>query len=162
MITISNNILVNYNEEIGLFMLEKTQKISRMTRQRSFILEELRKVKTHPTAETLYAAVKKRLPNISLGTVYRNLDVLVESGEIRKIYTSGSVRRFDADLSEHSHARCTECDTIIDIFNVPAPSTAVVNVEGFLVTSISIEYEGLCSKCIGAKSTSKNINHLNQ
>lgn len=56
---------------------------TRMTRQRAVILEELRKTATHPTADELYSIVRRRLPRISLGTVYRNLDFLADSGEIR-------------------------------------------------------------------------------
>ena len=61
------------------------------------ILEELRKVKTHPTADELYAMVRTRMPRISLGTVYRNLDFLTESKEILKLESAGSIRRFDGD-----------------------------------------------------------------
>ena len=57
---------------------------TRMTRQRAVILEELRKVKTHPTADELNSIVRERLPRISLGTVYRNLDFLADTGEIRR------------------------------------------------------------------------------
>ena len=70
---------------------------TRMTRQRAVILEELRKVKTHPTADELYSIVRERLPRISLGTVYRNLDFLTESKEILKLESAGSIRRFDGD-----------------------------------------------------------------
>ena len=72
-----------------------SQPQTRMTRQRMVILEELRKVKTHPTADELYAMVRTRMPRISLGTVYRNLDFLTESKEILKLESAGSIRRFD-------------------------------------------------------------------
>lgn len=74
-----------------------SQPQTRMTRQRMVILEELRKVKTHPTADELYAMVRTRMPRISLGTVYRNLDFLTESKEILKLESAGSIRRFDGD-----------------------------------------------------------------
>ena len=67
-----------------------SQPQTRMTRQRMVILEELRKVKTHPTADELYAMVSTRMPRISLGTVYRNLDFLTESKEILKLESAGS------------------------------------------------------------------------
>ena len=63
---------------------------TRMTRQRAVILEELRKVKTHPTADELYSIVRERLPRISLGTVYRNLDFLADTGEIRRLEAAGT------------------------------------------------------------------------
>ena len=75
-----------------------SQPQTRMTRQRMVILEELRKVKTHPTADELYAMVRTRMPRISLGTVYRNLDFLTESKEILKLESDGSIRRFGASI----------------------------------------------------------------
>ena len=68
---------------------------TRMTNQRRVILEELRKVHTHPTVDELYTIVKARMPHISLGTVYRNLDLLTETGEVLKLDSAGSMRRYD-------------------------------------------------------------------
>ena len=82
---------------------------TRMTRQRAVILEELRKVKTHPTADELYSIVRERLPRISLGTVYRNLDFLADTGEIRRLEAAGTTKRFDGDISWHQHVRCIHC-----------------------------------------------------
>ena len=76
---------------------------TRMARQRAVILEELRKLKSHPTADELYSIVRERLPRISLGTVYRNLDFLADSGEIRRLEAAGSTKRFDGDISNHQH-----------------------------------------------------------
>ncbi|MDR2745258.1 MAG: transcriptional repressor, partial [Desulfovibrio sp.] len=76
-----------------------------MTRQRSVILEELRKVDTHPTADELYTIVRVRLPHISLGTVYRNLEYLVAAGEIARLESAGTSMRFDGDVSGHQHVR---------------------------------------------------------
>ena len=74
----------------------------RMTRQRRVILEELRKVKTHPSADEIYEIVRKRLPRISLGTVYRNLEILSESGDIQKLEPGCSLKRFDGMRSPAS------------------------------------------------------------
>jgi Fur family transcriptional regulator, ferric uptake regulator len=84
----------------------------RMTSQRRIILEELRKTKTHPTADELYVVARKRLPKISLGTVYRNLDQLAESGEILKLEMCGCQKRFDGNTHEHFHARCQGCGRV--------------------------------------------------
>ncbi len=124
------------------------QKASRMTKQRSVILSELKMLNTHPTAEELYSLVKRKLPKISLGTVYRNLDVLAESGKVRKIFSTGSTRRFDADMSEHAHARCSECGKVVDIFSDNIfNSQKPMQVEGFHILTTSIEYEGICFEC---------------
>ena len=88
---------------------------TRMTRQRAVILEELRKVKTHPTADELYSIVRERLPRISLGTVYRNLDFLADTGEIRRLEAAGTTKRFDGDISWHQHVRCIHCGRIGDV-----------------------------------------------
>ena len=98
---------------------------TRMTRQRMVILEELKKVRTHPTADELYAMVRARLPRISLGTVYRNLDFLAETGEILKLEAAGSIRRFDGDIRPHQHIRCTNCGRVGDVMSsVPVPDIA--------------------------------------
>ena len=100
-----------------------SQPQTRMTRQRMVILEELRKVKTHPTADELYAMVRTRMPRISLGTVYRNLDFLTESKEILKLESAGSIRRFDGDTRPHQHVRCQICGKIGDVVPpLPTPS----------------------------------------
>ncbi len=125
---------------------------TRMTKQRKVILEELRKVHSHPTADELYEMVRTRMPRISLGTVYRNLDFLTESGEILKIDAAGSIRRFDGDTRPHQHVRCRVCGRIGDVMPpLPAPEVDAVEVDGFQILSSRIEYEGICDRC--AKSS---------
>ncbi len=120
----------------------------RMTRQRAIILEELRKVKTHPTADEVYSIVREKMPRISLGTVYRNLDFLAETGEILKLESAGSTKRFDGDTSWHQHVRCTECGCIGDVMQPQsAPSIDTVHVDGFAITGARIEYDGICAAC---------------
>ncbi len=124
---------------------------SRMTRQRSIILEELRKVKTHPTADELYSMVRKHMPRISLGTVYRNLEFLAETGEIIKLESAGSIKRFDGDTSWHQHVRCIHCGKIGDVMQPQvAPNVENIHVEDFVITGARIEYDGICKQCNGA------------
>ena len=85
-----------------------------MTNQRKVIMEELCSVTTHPTAQDLYDMVRKRIPDISLGTVYRNLDTLSNSGLVLKFEKAGQ-RRFDGDMSAHHHIRCIKCGCIDDV-----------------------------------------------
>ncbi len=120
----------------------------RMTRQRQVILDELRKVNTHPSADEVYEMVRKRLPRISLGTVYRNLEVLSESGEIRKL-EPGPLKRFDGNPSEHFHIRCIRCDRIAD---VPMPQDFDIDLADMTPTEYEIlghrlEFFGLCPYC---------------
>jgi Fur family ferric uptake transcriptional regulator len=122
---------------------------SRMTTQRRVILEELRKMPTHPTADELYQAVRKRLPRISLGTVYRNLDVLAESGEIARLDKCGSQFRFDGDTVRHYHIRCTECGRIDDVdgIAVNVPEHLVRERVGYDVRGHTLEFVGVCPDC---------------
>jgi len=121
----------------------------RMTRQRQLILEELRDVCTHPCADEIYAMVRKRMPRISLGTVYRNLEVLASLGEIQKIETGGSLKRFDGNITPHYHIRCLHCQKVVD-----APIAPLKNIENLLagktdfqITGHRVEFLGICPQC---------------
>ena len=121
----------------------------RRSRQRRVILEELRKVKTHPSADEVYEMVRKRLPRISLGTVYRNLEILSESGEIKKLEPGSSLKRFDGNPSEHFHIRCIRCDRIADM---PMASDFEIDLADMTPTEYEIlghrlEFFGLCPYC---------------
>lgn len=121
---------------------------TRMTRQRAVILEELRKVTSHPTADEVYSIVRERLPRISLGTVYRNLDFLADSGQILKLEAAGSTKRFDGETAWHQHVRCTQCGRIGDVMLPrPAPETSDISVAGFTITGARVEYDGICDAC---------------
>ena len=122
---------------------------TRMTRQRAVILEELRKLKSHPTADELYSVVRERLPRISLGTVYRNLDFLADSGEIRRLEAAGSTKRFDGDISDHQHVRCIYCGRIGDVMSLrQAPGVEGLQAGGFArILHSRVEYDGVCEVC---------------
>jgi Fur family ferric uptake transcriptional regulator len=121
----------------------------RMTRQRRVILEELRKVDSHPSADEIYEMVRKRLPRISLGTVYRNLEILSESGEIQKLEPGCSLKRFDGNPSEHCHVHCVRCDRIADLPMVSDLEIDLkrVNSAGFEIIGHRLEFFGLCPQC---------------
>ncbi|MHB8780857.1 MAG: Fur family transcriptional regulator [Candidatus Geothermincolia bacterium] len=120
----------------------------RMTRQRRVILEELRKVDSHPSAEQIYELVRARLPHVSLGTVYRNLEVLSRLGLIMKLERAGRERRYDGNPALHQHARCVRCGRVVDL---PAGAVRSVStprsVAGFRVTGYRLELEGICREC---------------
>ena len=88
--------------------------MERITNQKQIILDYVRSVHCHPTAEDVYIAVRKKLPRISLGTVYRNLEKFVENGTILEI--KGEIKRFDGNISEHQHFICEQCGEVFDIF----------------------------------------------
>lgn len=124
---------------------------NRNSHQRDLILEELRKLKSHPTAATLFKLVSKRLPKISLGTVYRNLDLLSKKGIIQKLELSGSRARYDGDINKHYHICCTNCSRIDDIFNIPKEiiNIDLSEIEGYIVEGYHMNYYGICSDCKG-------------
>ena len=120
----------------------------RMTRQRMVILDELRKVSSHPTADELYRIVRKILPHISLGTVYRNLEILSKMGLILKLEIDGNQKRFDGISEKHHHIHCINCNRIFDI----NPETVRIdyssdNPEGCKIIDYSFHFIGLCEEC---------------
>ena len=131
-------------------------KTTRMTNQRLKILEYLKSVKTHPTAETVYHAVRKHLPNITLATVYRNLNHLAEQGEIQK-FEVNCVSHFDGDVSFHQHCICRKCGMIHDIFEdtITRSTLKKINSKGFEPKSMNIMIYGICRKCRSAKQGGK-------
>jgi Fur family ferric uptake transcriptional regulator len=131
-----------------------------MTCQRKVILEELRKVDTHPGADEIYEMVRKRLPRISLGTVYRNLEILSASGEIQKIELGCSSKRFDGIVKNHYHIRCIHCDRLVD---APADFDVIFNRElktanGFKIIGHRLEFVGTCPDCLNQVPRCKSQN----
>jgi len=121
----------------------------RNTEQRRVILEELQKLTSHPTAANLYEVVRKRLPKISLGTVYRNLELLARNNIIRKLELGGSEARFDGDVHRHYHVRCVQCGRVDDLADVPTagPVTHFANSNGYEILGYRIEFYGVCPGC---------------
>ncbi|MCK5515969.1 MAG: transcriptional repressor [Desulfobulbaceae bacterium] len=121
----------------------------RMTHQRELILEELARSKKHPTADGLYERVKKRLPRISLATVYRNLEILSEAGMIRKLEISGRQKRFDWQLDPHDHIYCVQCHSVDNIdFHQDCPIALPTEIhKGYIISGCRIEFFGICPKC---------------
>jgi Fur family ferric uptake transcriptional regulator len=125
------------------------EKPRRSTRQRQIVLEELQKLHTHPTATELYEIARHRLPKLSLGTVYRNLELLADSGVIRKLGIGGPEARFDGDVSQHYHVRCVKCGRVDDAHGVPSDLLLdqVNSVDGYEITGLHLEYVGVCPAC---------------
>ena len=126
-------------------------KSRRNTRQRRVVLEELRKLHSHPTASELYELARRRLPKISLATVYRNLELLAQMGLIRKVEVSGGQARFDGDLDGHYHVRCVKCGRVDDAKGLPErPVVAdVEEISGYHIQGFRLEYFGVCPGCNG-------------
>lgn len=121
---------------------------TRMTKQRAIILEALRSVTSHPTADEIYTMVRRKLPRISLGTVYRNLDLLANTGEIIRLDRAGAQKHFDGNTMPHMHVRCKVCGRIGDTDGcVQIPSPGSVSAPGFVIEQTEVEFIGTCAEC---------------
>ena len=119
----------------------------RMTVQKRIILEELNKTRKHPTAETLYTEVKKRLPEISIGTVYRNLELLTECGKAQRIIDRKRKNRFDGNPERHFHIECTNCGMVDDLpHNIADILRNDIDI-GYEITGYDLYFYGLCPDC---------------
>ena len=121
----------------------------RQSKQRQRMLELLRASDNHPTADWLYEHLKKEFPQLSLGTVYRNLAILTEQGLVQKIDFGSTFDRFEARVTPHYHLICEQCRSIED-FDMPIytefndQANAVTD---FTIQRHRIEFFGLCQKC---------------
>jgi len=120
----------------------------RLSKQRKVILEELRKVKTHPTADEVYDMVRKIIPRISLGTVYRNLEFLSSKGLVLKLGAPGAQKRFDGTPEPHPHIRCAICTAVADVeCEIEVPEIPSSCTSGFKILNTNVEFVGVCPKC---------------
>ena len=121
----------------------------RETRQREAILNVLRQTDAHPTADLIYEEVRKVIPNISKGTIYRNLKVLRDMGEISELNLSGTVSRYEGRQENHYHFRCEICGRVFDL-DEPVNNELnkrVARRTGFEVSYHQLEFRGLCREC---------------
>ncbi len=121
------------------------------SKQRDAILSFLMSRKDHPTADVVYSHLREEYPNISLGTVYRNLTLLSDLGQIRRLHIGDGVDHFDADTSHHYHFLCSECGAVIDLKMETIDhinEVAGVGFDGQIAGNITYFY-GLCPKCVG-------------
>lgn len=118
----------------------------RQSNRRDAILKVLRENRTHPTADEVYSLVREEYPNVSLGTVYRNLKYLVQQGLVSTLETTDACLHYDGDTKEHCHFICERCGKIIDVFeSVEQPCT--LTKYGVTVTSSKAVFYGVCADC---------------
>ncbi len=128
----------------------KTDKKFRYSRQREKILDVLKATDTHPTADWIYAKVKKSFPHISLGTVYRNLHQLAERKIIQEIFWGKEQVRFEYGSEEHPHFKCTRCNRLYHI-EMPIKSVVAKGIEkneGHKVEEVQLLSTGVCKNCL--------------
>lgn len=128
------------------------QRGARATQQRRAVHAALASRCDHPSAEAIYRQVRRRLPGLSRGTVYKALEILVRSGAARKLTHSDGVARYDARLDGHDHARCLGCGSVEDVDRQERPAPLIEQPgEGFTVTGYQLEIVGYCAACAGAR-----------
>lgn len=122
---------------------------SRNTIQRTLVLKALDKL-NHPNAEEIYNKVLETRPNISRGTVYRNLNLLADKGDILRITVTGGGDRFDINTYNHCHFQCSKCLKVFDL-EADYPEGLLSNIHnsnGFFIDSYTILYTGVCQQCM--------------
>lgn len=121
----------------------------RKSKQKEAILRVVKGTNSHPTADWVYEQVRQEIPNISLGTVYRNLKLLKDEGDVLELNLDGTLSRFDGNIQEHYHFRCEQCGRIFDVDEPVAKALdkRVTQKTGFTVTSHHLEFRGLCKDC---------------
>ncbi len=125
------------------------RKILKSSKQRELILRILRSTNCHPTADWIYEQARKEMPNISLATVYRNLNLLKNAGKIREICFGSGMSRWDGDVRDHYHVRCIECGRVEDVPHIfPRVSTEEIEkLTGYEIYSHRLEFLGICPQC---------------
>ncbi len=121
----------------------------RETKQRAVILQILRNTNTHPTADSIYEQARKEIPNISKGTVYRNLTILVEKGEVAELNINGTITRYEIKQDPHYHFRCDECGKVFDL-DIPIMDNLnrkIADETGLMVGCHQLEFRGFCKEC---------------
>ena len=120
-------------------------------KKRNAILEYLRNTTSHPSAETIYTDLKQEIPDLSMGTVYRNLNLFKQQGLVVSVATVKGVERYDANTSSHVHFICDGCDDVVDLHQMKIPdslSEEVENAIGCKVGTCTLSFTGTCRECI--------------
>ena len=126
------------------------EKATKHFRKRDAILTCLRETTEHPSAEWVYSQLKQEIPDLSLGTVYRNLSLFKEQGVICSLGTVKGVERFDANTDPHVHYICTECGKVLDLQKIQVPedlNQAAATDSGGEVTGCQLTFTGVCGQC---------------
>lgn len=121
----------------------------RNTIQKEMVLKAVRSLKNHATAEEIFELIRKESSIIGKGTLYRNLNILVEDGLISKIEIPDGPDRFDDRLNEHYHVKCMKCKKLfdVDMDTMPDLISSVKSTSGIRVLDFDILFRGICSNC---------------
>ena len=128
--------------------------IVRRSKKRDAMLELMRSTKSHPSADWIYQNMRELYPDVSLGTVYRNLNQLREEGLVKSVGVVNGQERFDAFTGPHSHFVCNQCSAVTDLPNCVSEEVISPLAEeyGFVEQSCELHVYGLCSECAKQKA----------
>lgn len=127
------------------------ENVTKQFPKRNAILAGLQRSKEHPSAEALYAQLKQEIPDLSMGTVYRNLALFKKQGLAAGIATVDGVERFDGNIHPHVHFICSDCGAVIDLDDVQVPDSLTHTAEascGGKVNACQLSFTGRCKACI--------------
>ena len=128
-------------------------------RKRDAILDYLRQSKAHPSAETIYADLKHQIPDLAMGTVYRNLTLFKEQGLASSVATVRGVERFDGNTEPHVHFICGGCDAVIDLEDMQIPETlnrSAAKCSGGQIAVCQLTFTGTCRNCINRERSGES------
>ena len=136
------------------------ERATRYSKKREAILNTIRSSDAHPSAEWIYQTLKPTHPDLSLGTVYRNLLFFQQQGTIQSVGVVGGQERFDATTTPHSHFVCTRCGAVIDLHKIPMDAKlnrAVREQYGFEVQRHELTFYGKCKACMQAEKIEEDV-----
>ena len=125
--------------------------VSKQFRKRNAILAYLKETKSHPSAEMVYSRLKSEIPDLSLGTVYRNLSMFKPQGTIMSLGAVNGVERFDYNTVPHVHFMCNTCDNVLDLPNMEVPEQLIQTATketGGQVDACQLSFTGVCKECV--------------
>ena len=126
------------------------EQVTKQFKKRNAILACLRGTDVHPSADWVYAQMKNEYPDISLGTVYRNLALFKQQGVIQSLGTVNGVERFDGNIKPHVHFICTDCDSVLDLPQMEVPQSLcsqAADQTGGTVATCQLSFTGICQSC---------------
>lgn len=118
------------------------------SKKRDAILECVRSTKVHPSADWVYTRLKPEIPDLSLGTVYRNLTLFKREGQIGSMGVVNGMERFEGNTNPHAHFVCTRCNAVIDVEDVDPPAELCARVRCGAVRDCVLTFTGVCNQCV--------------
>ncbi|MDR0889055.1 MAG: transcriptional repressor [Oscillospiraceae bacterium] len=132
--------------------------VQKRSKKREAILSCLRSTTSHPTADWVYSRLKPEIPNLSMGTVYRNLAMFKRAGVISMVGVVNGMERFDANITPHVHFVCTHCDAVIDVEDMEVPTHLASALTCGCASDCSLIFHGVCNTCIDSDAVQyKNL-----